>query len=73
MSAMVVDEDHYVDVIFHDAGSYGLSPDRSGTRYVVIAVRTLVDPYRTRAPMSVGGARLGSCRRSTVTTVHSSR
>jgi hypothetical protein len=44
VSAMVVDEDHYVDTIFHDAGVHHLSPDQFGTRYVVIAVRTLVDP-----------------------------
>lgn len=44
VSAMVVDEDHYIEVIFHDAGVHVLSPDQFGTRYVVIAVRTLVDP-----------------------------
>jgi hypothetical protein len=44
VSAMVVDEDHYVDAIFHDPGVYELSPSQFGTRYVVIAVRTLVDP-----------------------------
>lgn len=44
LSAMVVDEDHYVDAILHDAGEHHLSPAQFGTRYVVIAVRTLVDP-----------------------------
>ena len=44
MSAMVVDQDHYVDVIIHDAGEHELAPEQFGTRYVVIAVRTLVDP-----------------------------
>jgi hypothetical protein len=44
VSAMIVDEDHYVNAIFHDAGVYELSPDQFGTRYVVVAVRTLVDP-----------------------------
>jgi hypothetical protein len=44
LSAMVVDQDHYVDAIFHDAGSYELTAERFGTPYVVVAVRTLVDP-----------------------------
>ncbi len=44
VSAMVVTEDHYVEAIFHDAGVYELAPEQFGTRYVVIAVRTLVDP-----------------------------
>lgn len=44
VSAMVVDQDHYVDAIFHDAGDHRLTSDQFGTRYVVLAVRTLVDP-----------------------------
>ena len=44
MSAMVVDQDHFVDAIFHDTGIYELVPDQFGTRYVVVAVRVLVDP-----------------------------
>lgn len=44
VSAMVVDEDHYVDAIFHDPGPHELRRDDFGTRYVVVAVRTLVDP-----------------------------
>lgn len=44
VSAMVVNEDHYVDAIFHDPGVHQLDPDQFGTRYVVVAVRTLVDP-----------------------------
>jgi hypothetical protein len=44
LSAMVVDEDHYVDAIFHDPGRYELAAQQFGTPYVVVAVRTLVDP-----------------------------
>jgi hypothetical protein len=44
LSAMVVNQDHFVDAIFHDAGSYELTGDTFGTRYVTVAVRTLVDP-----------------------------
>lgn len=44
LSAMVVDENHHVDAIFHDAGEHRLTREQFGSRYVVLAVRTLVDP-----------------------------
>ena len=44
LSAMVVNQDHYIDAIFHDAGEYELTVEQFGTPYVVVAVRTLVDP-----------------------------
>jgi hypothetical protein len=44
LSVMVVNQDHFIDEIFHDAGRYGLTVDTFGTRYVVLAVRILVDP-----------------------------
>ena len=44
LSAMVVNELHYVDAVLHDAGRYELTPDQFGSRYVVVAIRTLVDP-----------------------------
>ena len=44
LSAMIVNQDHYVDRIFHDAGSYRLTQAELGTPYVLVAVRTLVDP-----------------------------
>ena len=44
LSAMVVSEDHYVEAVFHDPGSYELTAERLGGRYAVVAVRTLVDP-----------------------------
>jgi hypothetical protein len=44
LSAMVVNENHYVNAIFHDAGQYSLTQEQFDTRYVVVAVRTLVDP-----------------------------
>ncbi|MGW0174066.1 DUF1254 domain-containing protein [Rhodococcus sp. NPDC003322] len=44
MSAMVVNQDHYVGAIFHDAGTHELRAADFGTRHVVVAVRTLVDP-----------------------------
>ncbi|KAA1423902.1 DUF1214 domain-containing protein [Mumia zhuanghuii] len=44
MSAMVVNNDHYVDAIFHGAGTYELTVDQFGTEHVMVGVRTLVDP-----------------------------
>ncbi len=44
MSVMVVDQDHYVNEIFHAAGEHQLAKDRFDTPYVMAAVRILVDP-----------------------------
>jgi len=44
VSVMVVNQDHHVNAIFHDAGEHRLSIDRFETPYVVVAVRVLVDP-----------------------------
>ncbi|WP_019180962.1 DUF1214 domain-containing protein [Microbacterium yannicii] len=44
LSVMVVSEDHFVEAVFHDAGVYELAADELGGRYVVVAVRILVDP-----------------------------
>lgn len=48
LSAMVVNENHYVDAIFHDAGEHRLTVEQFGTDYVVVAVRILVDPADPR-------------------------
>lgn len=44
MSMQVVDEDHYVPSVFYGAGTHILTKENVGTRYVFVAVRTLVDP-----------------------------
>jgi len=44
LSVMIVNEDHYINRVFHDAGSYDLTVEEFGSPYVVIAARTLVDP-----------------------------
>jgi hypothetical protein len=44
LSVMVVNEDHYINRVFHDAGRYQLTAEDLGSPYVVIAARTLVDP-----------------------------
>jgi hypothetical protein len=44
MSLMLLNQDHYVMDIFHGAGTHTLTRDAVGTRYVFVAVRTLIDP-----------------------------
>lgn len=44
VSAMVVNQDHFVNAVHHDPGDHTLTSDELGSRYVLIAVRTLVDP-----------------------------
>ncbi|HEX5035083.1 MAG TPA: DUF1254 domain-containing protein [bacterium] len=44
MSMQVINEDHYALDVFYKTGSYTLSHDKVGTRYVAVAVRTLVNP-----------------------------
>jgi hypothetical protein len=43
-SMMVMDEDHYVTQVVYDPGDYTYDKEQIGTRYLFVAVRTLVDP-----------------------------
>lgn len=44
MSMQVITQDHYVPAVFYGRGEHTLSRDDIGTRYVMVAIRTLVDP-----------------------------
>jgi hypothetical protein len=44
MSMQVISEDHYTPAVIYAAGNHTLSKEQIGTRYVVTAIRTLVDP-----------------------------
>ena len=44
LSAMIVNNDHYINTIYHDAGSYQLTVADQGTPYVMVGVRILADP-----------------------------
>ena len=44
MSMQVINEDHYVPEVVYGKGSYILTRAKVGTRYVAVAIRTLVDP-----------------------------
>lgn len=44
LSMFMVNEDHYVVSVDYDAGTYAVTRDKAGTRYVLVALRTLIDP-----------------------------
>lgn len=44
LSVMVVNQDHYINRVFHDAGDHRLTIDEFDTPYVLLAARVLVDP-----------------------------
>jgi len=44
ISVMVVNQDHYINRILHDAGDYTLSVEELDTPWVAVAARILVDP-----------------------------
>lgn len=44
MSMQVINQDHYVPNVFYGAGTHTLTRENVGTRYVAVAIRTLVDP-----------------------------
>jgi hypothetical protein len=44
MSMQVIDQDQYTPMVVYRPGSVTLSRDKIGTRYVLAAIRTLVDP-----------------------------
>jgi hypothetical protein len=43
MSAMVVNQDHYINDVFRGGGTYSLDMETFDTPYVIVFVRTLVD------------------------------
>ncbi len=47
-SVQVISEDHYVPAVYYDAGPHTLTRELVGTRYVVVAIRALVDPNDPR-------------------------
>jgi hypothetical protein len=44
MSMQVIDEDQYTSEVDYGAGNHAFTKEKIGTRYVVLIVRTLVDP-----------------------------
>lgn len=48
MSLQIISEDHYTTQVAYKPGSYTLTRDKIGTRYVLAAIRTLIDPSDTK-------------------------
>lgn len=44
MSAMVINQDHYIPTVWHGEGEHSMSRAEAGSDYVLIGIRTLVDP-----------------------------
>ena len=44
MSMIVINEDHYVYEVDYGPGNYNFTKSEVGTRYVFMALRTMVDP-----------------------------
>jgi hypothetical protein len=44
LSVMVVNQDHYINRVIHEAGDHVLTTDEFDTQYVVLAARVLADP-----------------------------
>lgn len=44
MSLMVVNQDHYVQAVVYGAGSHTFNKEAVGTRYVLVGIRTFVNP-----------------------------
>ena len=44
LSMQVIDEDQYCPAVYYGAGKHTLTREQIGTRYVITAIRTLVDP-----------------------------
>ncbi len=44
VSVMVVNQDHYINRVFHEPGRYALTVDEFDTPWVAVAARVLVDP-----------------------------
>lgn len=53
MSMMVVNQDHYVTAVYYDHKPHVLSQKDLGTRYALVAVRTLVNPNDPKDLQSV--------------------
>ena len=53
LSAMVINEDHFVNAVLHRAGDYTLTSDQYESRYVLVGVRILVDPNDSEDVASV--------------------
>lgn len=45
-AVQLINEDHYAQAVYYSPGTYSISRQQCGTRYVAVAVRTFVDPNK---------------------------
>ena len=68
VSVMVVNQDHYINRVYHEAGEHELTMSEFKTSYVCVAARVLVDPEdpadveAANAAQNGFGFRAGSAR-----------
>ena len=43
LSVMIINEDHYINNVYHEAGTYNLTIEEFHTPYVLVGIRTLVN------------------------------
>ena len=43
-SMQIINQDHYIPLVAYDAGTYVLTQEQAGTRYVAVLFRTFMDP-----------------------------
>jgi hypothetical protein len=55
MTLMVINEDHYINRTFHEPGTYDLTVEEFDTPFVVLLLRTLVDPGNADDVATVNG------------------
>lgn len=48
LSLQIVDEDHYSHNVFYGGGTHTVTRKKIGTRYVLISIRTFLDPVDTK-------------------------
>ena len=53
-SMFAISEEEYVPIVTYDAGSYTLTKEQIGSRYVLVGLRTLVDPNSPEDVSAVG-------------------
>jgi hypothetical protein len=55
MTMIVINEDHYVHEVVYGGGSYSITKEKIGTRYVLAAIRILLDPANPKDVEQVHG------------------
>lgn len=45
VSALVISQDHFNPAVYYGAGTYTMTRENVGTRYVMVGIRILADPY----------------------------